>query len=55
MHPVRRSYVDNLLGDLDATLAVATSATGGVYPPGSVVQAALVPPAPPEPEASPAR
>lgn len=41
MHPVRGFFVDNLLGDLDATLAVARSETGGVYPPGSVVQ--LVP------------
>ncbi|MCB1672014.1 MAG: hypothetical protein R3F41_07490 [Gammaproteobacteria bacterium] len=30
-------FVDNLLGDLDATLAVANSDTGGSYPPGSVV------------------
>jgi hypothetical protein len=30
-------YVDNLLGDLDGTLAVANSSTGGTYPPGSVV------------------
>jgi hypothetical protein len=41
MHPVRGFYVDNLLGDLDGTLKVANSATGGAYPPGSVVQ--LVP------------
>ena len=41
MTPVRHFYVDNLLGDLDATLAVANSPDGGVYPPGSVVQ--LVP------------
>lgn len=41
MHPVRGFFVDNLLGDLDATIAVAESETGGVYPPGSVVQ--LVP------------
>ena len=41
MHPVRGFFVDNLLGDLDGTLAVAESETGGVYPPGSVVQ--LVP------------
>ena len=38
---VRGYYVGNLLGDVDATLAVANSANGGVYPPGSVVQ--LVP------------
>ena len=41
MTGVRGFYVDNLLGDLDATVAVANSPTGGVYPPGSVVQ--LVP------------
>jgi hypothetical protein len=41
MTPVRHFYVDNLLGHLDATLAVAKSETGGIYPPGSVVQ--LVP------------
>lgn len=34
-------YVDNLLGDVAATLAAATSATGGKFPPGSVVS--LVP------------
>ncbi|MGX9728872.1 MAG: hypothetical protein ACTFAK_16630 [Candidatus Electronema sp. VV] len=31
-------YVDNLLGQLDATKAVASSAAGGIYPPGSVLQ-----------------
>lgn len=36
--PVRNFFVDNLLGDLDATLAVAQSPTGGTYPPGSLVQ-----------------
>jgi hypothetical protein len=41
MTPVRGFYVDNLLDDLDATLAVANSPTGGEYPPGSLVQ--LVP------------
>jgi len=41
MTPVRGFYVDNLDGDLDATIAIAESPTGGVYPPGSVVQ--LVP------------
>jgi hypothetical protein len=41
MTPVRGFYVDNLLGDLEATLATANAADGGVYPPGSVVQ--LVP------------
>jgi hypothetical protein len=41
MTPVRHFFVDNLLGDLEATVAVAESTEGGVYPPGSVVQ--LVP------------
>ncbi len=41
MTPVRHFYVDNLRGDLAATLAAANSPTGAVYPPGSVVQ--LVP------------
>lgn len=41
MTPVRHFFVDNLLGDLEATIAVAESTEGGVYPPGSVVQ--LVP------------
>lgn len=38
MTPVRGFFVDNLKGDLEATLAVANNADGGVYPPGSVVQ-----------------
>jgi hypothetical protein len=41
MTRVRQFYVDNVLGNLDATLAVANSATGGTYPAGSVIQ--LVP------------
>jgi len=41
MTAVRHFYVDNLLGDLAATVAVAESTDGGLYPPGSVVQ--LVP------------
>lgn len=41
MTAIRHFFVDNLLGDLDATVAVAESTDGGVYPPGSVVQ--LVP------------
>lgn len=41
MTTVRGFFVDNLLGDLEATLAIANSAGGGVYPAGSVVQ--LVP------------
>lgn len=39
--PVGDFFVDNLNGDIDATVAVASSPDGGVYPPGSVVQ--LVP------------
>jgi hypothetical protein len=35
MTPVRQFYVDNLQGNLDATLAAANSTTGAVYPPGS--------------------
>lgn len=38
MTPVRGFFVDNLLGDLDATVAVAESGTGGAYPAGSLVQ-----------------
>jgi len=38
MTPVRQFYVDNLKGQLDATLAAANSPTGAVYPPGSVIQ-----------------
>ena len=41
MTPVRHFYVDNLKGDIEATVAVANSEEGGVYPEGSVVQ--LVP------------
>jgi hypothetical protein len=41
MTAIRHFFVDNLLGDLEATIAVAESTDGGVYPPGSVVQ--LVP------------
>jgi hypothetical protein len=41
MTPVRGFFVDNLLGNLDATLAVASSANGGTWPTGSIVQ--LVP------------
>lgn len=32
-----RFFVDNLLGDLDATLVVANSSSGGSYPPGSLL------------------
>jgi hypothetical protein len=35
---VRNMYVDNILGDLKGTLAVADSGMGGVYPPGTVLQ-----------------
>jgi hypothetical protein len=38
MTPVRQFYVDSLRGNLNATLAVANSTTGGVYPLGSVIQ-----------------
>ena len=38
MTPVRQFYVDNLQGNLGATLAAANSATGAVYPPGSILQ-----------------
>ncbi len=41
MTKVRGMYVDNLVGDIASTVAVANSRTGGEYPPGSVVQ--LVP------------
>lgn len=41
MKAVRGYFVSNLLGDTEATLAVANGANGGTYPPGSVVQ--LVP------------
>lgn len=41
MTPVRHFYVDNLLGDIDLTLAAANNPKGAVYPAGSVVQ--LVP------------
>jgi hypothetical protein len=41
LKPVRGYFVGNLLGQLGATLKVAQSKTGGIYPAGSVVQ--LVP------------
>jgi len=41
MTKVRHFYVDNVLGNVDATVAAAQSDKGAVYPPGSVVQ--LVP------------
>lgn len=41
LSPVRRFYVGNLLGDLEATLDVARAPQGRAYPPGSLLQ--LVP------------
>lgn len=41
MTAVRGFFVDNLAGDLEATLKVARNPEGGTWPPGSVVQ--LVP------------
>ncbi len=41
MKAVRGFYVDNLAGNLEATLEVAQSPTGGRYPEGSLIQ--LVP------------
>ncbi|MGX9460514.1 hypothetical protein ACWXWU_04640 [Shewanella sp. A14] len=41
MTPVRHFYVDNVLGNVDATLAAANAPEGAIYPAGSVVQ--LVP------------
>src|ERR1700757_3238812 len=38
MTPVRQFYVDNLQGNLDATLAAANSPAGAVYPAGSLIQ-----------------
>jgi hypothetical protein len=38
MTPVRQFYLDNLQGNLDATLAAANSTNGAVYPPGSMLQ-----------------
>ena len=38
MKKVRNMHFDNLLGNLEGTLAVANAAAGGVYPPGTVVQ-----------------
>ena len=38
MTHVRHFYVDNLRGDLAATVAAANARTGAVYPPGSVIQ-----------------
>jgi hypothetical protein len=38
MTAVRQFYVDNLRGDLSATVTAANAASGAVYPPGSVIQ-----------------
>jgi len=38
MTPVRQFYVDNLRGDVAATVAAANSPNGAVYPPGSLIQ-----------------
>jgi hypothetical protein len=38
MQSVRGMYVGNLLGNIDATEAVANSEEGGAYPPGTVIQ-----------------
>jgi hypothetical protein len=38
MTKVRGFYVDNVLGDIDATVKTAKSTVGGEYPPGSLVQ-----------------
>jgi hypothetical protein len=38
MTPVRGFFVDNLLGDLEATVAVAESPAGKTYPPGTLIQ-----------------
>ena len=35
MTPIRGFFVDNLLGDLSASVAVANSRDGGMYPPGT--------------------
>ena len=41
MTPVRHFYVDNLLGNIEGTVAAANAPKGAMYPAGSVVQ--LVP------------
>ncbi|WP_434951416.1 hypothetical protein ACRWQL_18030 [Shewanella sp. HL-SH4] len=41
MTPARHFYVDNLLGNMEGTLAAANAPEGAIYPTGSVVQ--LVP------------
>jgi hypothetical protein len=41
MTPIRGFFVDNLLGRLSATVAIANSPDGGTYPPGTLIQ--LVP------------
>jgi hypothetical protein len=41
MTPIRGFFVDNLLGHLSASVAIANSRDGGTYPPGTLLQ--LVP------------
>ena len=38
MHSIRGFFVDNILGNLDDTVAAAMQPEGAPYPPGSVVQ-----------------
>jgi hypothetical protein len=38
MTPVRGFFMDNLEGDLNATLAVAEATEGGTYPVGTLIQ-----------------
>ena len=38
MTPIRDFFVDNLMGHLSATVAVANATDGGTYPPGTVIQ-----------------
>jgi hypothetical protein len=38
MQAVRGIYIGNLLGNIDATQAVANSEEGGIYPPGTIIQ-----------------
>ena len=38
MTPIRGFFVDNLAGDVDATIAAANAVDGAIYPYGSVVQ-----------------
>jgi hypothetical protein len=38
MTPIRGFFVENLMGDLSATVAVANARDGGTYPPGTLIQ-----------------